>query len=78
MATKIIAIPHDILKEAKVLRTSLQRGSLNILELDSFLAKVESHGFPLRRRKPRHDDLMHAALENLNRGHAKKPIINRL
>ncbi len=63
----------EIQKEAGVLRIRLQSGSLNINELSSFLKKVEGYTPPSFKQKSKQRFLQQ--LNNLDRGHARKPFM---
>jgi hypothetical protein len=65
-------IPQDIIKQANALRTRLQKGSLNVYELEQFLAKVEGYGAPPAGH-PKAKDRFLQQLENLERGYSRKP-----
>jgi hypothetical protein len=62
----------EILKEAEVLRTRLQSGSINIHEMESFLAKVVNYTPPVGREN-KCKNRFEQQLENLERGYSKKP-----
>lgn len=69
---EIIAIPPQIIQEAKVLRTRLGKGSINILELNNFLERVEhfaspSSGKKIKKKAAKKDQLFANALERLNK-----------
>jgi len=62
-------------KRAGVLRKRLSQGSININELSDFLSKVEktspTRTYTYKQEKKR----LLQQLENINRGHAKKPLL---
>lgn len=62
---------NEIIKEATVLRKRLQKGSINIMEMEAFLVKVEGLGSPQPKKKIKIDRFA-LQLENLNNGHSKK------
>jgi len=62
---------NEIIKEATVLRKRLQKGSINIMEMEAFLVKVENLSSPQPKRKIKIDRFA-LQLENLNNGHSKK------
>ncbi len=65
---------YDITKEAAVLRTRLQMGSINIHELERFLGKVEAISLNHQNKKSDTTNMRFLAqLENLERGRARKP-----
>lgn len=65
-------IPEKIIKDANVLRTRLQRGVINVHELEHFLATVADYN-PQPAGRPKQKDRFLAQLENLDRGIARKP-----
>jgi Zn-finger nucleic acid-binding protein len=74
MSSTITAIPPQIIQQAEMLRTSLDRGNINIAVLRQFLAKVESYNSPQKRRKKKNENLFQQQLDNLNRRTAKKSL----
>jgi|GEM_PF-4205073 len=64
-------IPIEITKEAGVLRKRLQRGFINLPEMEQFLAKVETAAPPVGKAKGK--DRFTQQLQNLDKGHSGKP-----
>lgn len=61
-----------ISKEAGVLRMLLQKGSINLKELENFLCRVESYSPPAPRKNSRNKERFNEQLKHLDRGRAKK------
>lgn len=61
-------LTRDVIKEADIIKRQLDRGNINIPQLNAFLTQIIADK---PRRKP--DPIYDFQMENINRGHARKP-----